>query len=66
MSFSNAPQVEGDVVATATYTLKCRFQTLLELPQEFGAVQMVMITSSGGTPGPFLSIPPDEVRVSRC
>jgi hypothetical protein len=50
------------VVARATFTLKCRFQTLIELPDDFGAVQMVMVTSSGGTPGPYTSIPPGEVR----
>jgi hypothetical protein len=54
--------VEGNIVARATFTLKCRFQTLIELPDEFGAVQMVMVTSSGGTPGPFPIIPPGEVH----
>lgn len=48
-------------MARATFTLKCRFQTLLELPPEFAGVQMVMVTSSGGTPGPFLGIPAGEV-----
>ena len=51
-------------MAQATFTLKCRFQTLIELPDEFGAVQMVMVTSSGGTPGPFPGIPPGEVRTT--
>jgi hypothetical protein len=59
-------QREGDIVATATYTLSCRSQTLIELPPEIGAVQMVMVTSSGGTPGPFQSIPQDEVRHMLC
>jgi hypothetical protein len=63
---SPTPQVEGDVVATATYTLKCRFQTFIQLPPEFGAVQMVMVTSSGGTPGPYIGIPSDEVRIPFC
>jgi hypothetical protein len=52
-------------VAQATFTLKCRFQTLIELPDEFGAVQMVMVTSSGGTPGPYPVIPPGEVHTRR-
>ena len=59
-------QLEGDIVATATYTLSCRSQTLIELPPEFGAVQMVMVTSSGGTPGPYIGIPPDEVCTACC
>jgi hypothetical protein len=64
MTTSELLQVEGNVVASATFTLKCRFQTMIELPPEFGAVQMVMVTSSGGTPGPFLGIPPDEVCIA--
>lgn len=56
-------QVEGDVVATATFTLSCQYQQLFYLPDEFGAVQMVLITSSGGTPGPFTGMPAGEVHL---
>jgi hypothetical protein len=62
LSISRNLQLEGDIVATATYTLNSQSQTLIELPPEFDAVQMVMVTSSGGTPGPFPNIPSDEVQ----
>jgi len=56
-----AAQVAGDVVATATFTLKCQQQTLLYLPASFAAVQMVVVSTAGGTPGPFPSIPAAQV-----
>lgn len=57
-----AVQSSGDVVATATFNLRCQQQTLFYLPPSFASVQTVMISTAGGTPGPYPKIPPEEVR----
>lgn len=54
----------GVPIAQINITLTSAHQTQIYLPPDWPAIQTLYLTVSGGTPGPYPSIPYDEVCIS--